>query len=1598
VVLYAKNGNVNLGNTSTTETSVLAGGTINQDSAARFGGYTLLANGTGDITFNGASKNYCVGDNVRVISQGKITYNGSLETQGTFISKGDFTSNGNRNIHGNIITKQNVIFNGAGELTYIYVEDKTTPPNLAPTNVTLTNNTIAENNLPNAVVGNLVGNVNTADPDIGDSFEYQLVSGTGSTDNSLFQIVDNKKLIIKPTTNFEAKSAYSIRVRTTDQGGLSVDKQLTVSVLDVNEIPTALNLSGTKTVAENGAANAVIGTFTSTDQDAGENHQYSLVAGAGSGDNAKFTIDNVTKQLKLTNPADFESQSGYSIRVKTTDKGGLTYETAMAINVADVNEAPTNILLSNDTVVENAGANKLVGTFASIDPDFNDTHKYSFVAGTGSTDNAKFTISNNQLILKASADFETQPTYSIRVQTKDQNGATTGLTYEKVLTIKVGGVFENLAPTAVTLNNQTIAENNAPGAVVGNLSTVDPNDLLQTGNYTYTLVGGTGSDNNSLFSIQNNKLIINPSTDFETKTSYKVRVRSTDGGGLFKEQALTVNVTNVNENPNNLGLSNTTLAENIGPNAVVATLSSSDLDGAADAALHSYSLVSGSTSNDNAKFSIVGKQLILNTAADFETKSSYTIRAEAKDVGGLAFQKDFTINITDVNEAPTNVIASSTNVNENGIANQTIAILTSTDPDANDTHKYSLVAGTGSDDNGKFTIVGNELKLTTPADYEAKSSYSIRLQTRDKNGTGLTYQKQVTINVNNVNEKPINISLNNNQINENAGANALVGLLSSDDIDGIADANTHVYALAAGTGDTDNAKFTISGKKLILKDSADYETKSSYNIRVSATDVGGLGESKQLVINVKDLPEINQNPTEPKFNGGVTTVSIPENGPTNQVVATLSSTDPNPGDVLTYTLGTGGDNTKFTIVDGNKLVLVNPADYETQSQYTISVTTTDGKGGSSSPQQLTIQVIDDTSSADSAAPTAITLDNQTIAENNLAGAVVGNLGAIDINPNDTFTYVLAPHSSADDNDRFSIQNNKLIINHSADYETKNLYTVVLRATDASGLYKDQALTVNVTNVNENPNSLALSNNSIAENVGPDAVVATFSSTDLDGATDADLHNYFLLDDGTANDNYLFNVVDDRLVLKTAANFETKSSYSIRAEAKDQGGLTYQKDFTININNVNENPINISLNNNEVMENAGANAFVGNLLSDDIDGSVDASTHTYALETGAGDSDNAKFEIVGKQLVLKDSADYETKSSYNIRVAATDAGGLKGSNQLVIQVKDDTSPADNVAPTGVTINGGTVVSTPENGTPNQVIATLSTTDPNVTDTHTYTLPTGVSDNAKFTIVDGNQLVLINPADYETKSTYTVTVTTTDNNGGTTTQQLTINITDDTSPADNVAPTGVKVNGTDSVSIPENGIHNQVVATLSTTDPNITDTHTYSLPTGVNDNAKFTIVNGNQLVLINPADYETKSRYIVSVMTTDNNGASAIKEVFVDVEDVIDTNANQGQAPTGVVLSTYIIPLNHPVDKTNGTTIATLSGVDPTLGDTFTFTLVPTADDDSDLFKVVNNELKFLGEPTASAFYEISIKVTDSTDLSYIQPVKISVGDGKDQSIQ
>jgi hypothetical protein len=205
-----------------------------------------------------------------------------------------------------------------------------------------------------------------------------------------------------------------------------------------NNAPTAVSLSNNN-INENVLPNSIIGTFNTTDPNIDDVFTYSLVSGTGDTDNNAFTI--TSNQLRFAISPDFETQSSYNIRVRTTDAFGSAVEETFIVNVNDLKEAPIALLLSNDSINENVPANSGVGIFSTIDPDINDdSFTYRLVSGTGDTDNGAFTIIGNQLRFSISPDFETQSSYSIRVRTTDASG----LTFEQALSVNVNNVADTL--------------------------------------------------------------------------------------------------------------------------------------------------------------------------------------------------------------------------------------------------------------------------------------------------------------------------------------------------------------------------------------------------------------------------------------------------------------------------------------------------------------------------------------------------------------------------------------------------------------------------------------------------------------------------------------------------------------------------------------------------------------------------------------------------------------------------------------------------------------------------------------------------------------------------------------------------------------------------------------------------------------------------------------------------------------------------------------------------------------------------------------------------------------------------------------------------
>jgi uncharacterized repeat protein (TIGR01451 family) len=119
-----------------------------------------------------------------------------------------------------------------------------------------------------------------------------------------------------------------------------------------------------------------------------------------------------------------------------------------------------------------------------------------------------------------------------------------GGTDTATVTITINGADD--APTNISLDNSSVAENQPSGTLVGNFATTDPD----TGDiFTYTLVSGTGDNDNVSFTIAGTHLQTAASFNYETKNSYSIRVRTTDSGMLYYEKTFTIAVTNANDPP-----------------------------------------------------------------------------------------------------------------------------------------------------------------------------------------------------------------------------------------------------------------------------------------------------------------------------------------------------------------------------------------------------------------------------------------------------------------------------------------------------------------------------------------------------------------------------------------------------------------------------------------------------------------------------------------------------------------------------------------------------------------------------------------------------------------------------------------------------------------------------------------------------------------------------------------------------------------------------------------------------------------------------------------------------------------------------------------
>ena len=140
-------------------------------------------------------------------------------------------------------------------------------------------------------------------------------------------------------------------------------------VVNQNDPPTDIRLEPA-TLAENSPVGTLVGTLEAKDPDPGDKHEFSLVPGAGAGDNGSFTIQGT--QLLTAAAFDFEVRPSLSVRVRATDLKGATYAKSLTITVGDVSENSPPVAV-DDVWSWPEDANLTMQRLGSFSPAGNDT-------------------------------------------------------------------------------------------------------------------------------------------------------------------------------------------------------------------------------------------------------------------------------------------------------------------------------------------------------------------------------------------------------------------------------------------------------------------------------------------------------------------------------------------------------------------------------------------------------------------------------------------------------------------------------------------------------------------------------------------------------------------------------------------------------------------------------------------------------------------------------------------------------------------------------------------------------------------------------------------------------------------------------------------------------------------------------------------------------------------------------------------------------------------------------------------------------------------------------------------------------------------------
>jgi len=245
-----------------------------------------------------------------------------------------------------------------------------------------------------------------------------------------------------------------------------------------------------------------------------------------------------------------------------------------------------------------------------------------------------------------------------------------------------------------------------------------------------------------------------------------------------------------------------------------------------------------------------------------DNKILYTPNADVSGVDKFDYKVDngletgtaqVRVNINPVNDPPTGLSLSESSIKENAAAGTLIGKLKVEDVDPDDKFNF----GIAKDNRADFSLDGSNLLTKRPFDYEEEKSFTVAVQVTDSGGEKIV--DNVTVAVENENEKPVLVSPKEATFNHPENAGKIVARINVEDPD---ENQSSVKFKLTKSEDKDHFKITRAGDLAFLRE-PDYENAvdankdNVYTITYKAIDSKDdkLHVSGKVHVRVKDSEE-----------------------------------------------------------------------------------------------------------------------------------------------------------------------------------------------------------------------------------------------------------------------------------------------------------------------------------------------------------------------------------------------------------------------------------------------------------------------------------------------------------------------------------------------------------------------------------------------------------------------------------------------------------------------------------------------------------------------------------------------------------------------